>query len=216
MNCPMYALHFWRQRSSHQNDHQRRKFCEETRSQNPQSCVGLVVCLDQFGPQNPNPLRWLQTTNSLTCWRKVISHVMNGVIFFVCSTSWISPCFLAVFFFQLKIRMPCRGELRKEGKEKSLWWRNQGQWVWCQEVWVWINLPCCIRVHQTENYRMAWNFDLTSTEKSGRDRSETSVSSSQACHRDNNHFPGTERSEITTNLEISNSRYIEKVFTTVR
>ena len=43
MTCPMYALHFWRQRSSHQNDHQRRKFYEEARSQNPQSCVGLVV-----------------------------------------------------------------------------------------------------------------------------------------------------------------------------
>ena len=31
------------------------------------------------------------------------------------------------------IPTPCRRELRKEGQEKNLWWRNQSQHVWYQE-----------------------------------------------------------------------------------
>ena len=42
--------------------------------------------------------------------------------------------------------------------------------------------------------RLGWNSDLTSTEKSGRDSSENSASSSQVWHRDDKLFPSTERS----------------------
>ena len=91
------------------------------------------------------------------------------------------------------------------------------------------------------NCRLGWNSDLLSTEKSGRDRSENSASSSQVWHRDHNPFPSTERSgremnqrsstgksgrevqnQLTEvelnhhNLEISSTRYIEKVLATVR
>ena len=44
------------------------------------------------------------------------------------------------------------------------------------------------------NYRFGWDSDLTSIEKSGRDRRENSASSSQVWHRDDNPFPSTERS----------------------
>ena len=95
-------------------------------------------------------------------------------------------------------------------------------------------MPCYQR-------RLGWNSCLTSPEKSGRDRNENSASSSPVWHRDDNPFPSTERSgramsqrsstgkavrevqnQLTKvklnhhNLEISNTRYIEKVFANVR
>ena len=59
-------------------------------------------------------------TNLQTCWPKVAPRVMNGVIFFVCSSSWISRSFLAAIFFQLKREPPFRREFRKGRREKSL------------------------------------------------------------------------------------------------
>ena len=81
------------------------------------------------------------------------------------------------------------------------------------------------------------NSDLTSTEKSGRDRSENAASSSQVWHRDDNPFERSGRemhqrsstrkprrevqNQLTVvklnqhNLEISNIRHIEKVFANV-
>ena len=91
------------------------------------------------------------------------------------------------------------------------------------------------------NYRFGWHSDLTSAERSVRDRVENSASSSQVWHRDDNLFPSTERSgrqmtqrsstwrlvrevqnqftKVTLNhhnLEIPDTRYIEKVFANVR
>ena len=74
---------------------------------------------------------------------------MRGVLFFVCSTSWISRCFRAVIISKQKSWTSCRRELRREGQEKNLCWRNQDQWVWYQAVWARINLPCWIRIHHT-------------------------------------------------------------------
>ena len=92
-----------------------------------------------------------------------------------------------------------------------------------------------------ENRRLGWNYDLTSTGTSVRDRNENAASSSQMWHRYDNLCPSTERSvremnqrsstgkqvrevqkQITGiklnhhNLEISKTRYIEKVFANVR
>ena len=91
------------------------------------------------------------------------------------------------------------------------------------------------------NGRLGWSSDFTNTEKSGRDRNENSASSSQVWHRDDNLPPSTERSgremnqrsstgrpvcEVPNqptkvklnhhNLEISNTRHIEKAFVNVR
>ena len=130
------VVYFRRQWSCDQNAQKRQKSCDESRVQNPQSCVKLVVWQSQFGPPKSKSNMLTPRTNLLTCWPKVISRVMNGTIFFVCSTSWISRCFPAAIFFQLKSRTPSRRKLRKEGQEKSLWWRIESQWVWYQEVWV--------------------------------------------------------------------------------
>ena len=93
----------------------------------------------------------------------------------------------------------------------------------------------------SENCRLSWNSDLTSTEKLGRDRSENSASSFQVWHRGDNPIPSTERSGREMNrrsssgkrgrevqnqltevildhhhLKISNTRYIENAFPHVR
>ena len=56
--------------------------------QNPQSCSRLVIWSKQNGPQDPKQKHWPRT-NSQKYWQREISHVMNGIIFCVCSTSTI-------------------------------------------------------------------------------------------------------------------------------
>ena len=46
-----------------------------------------------------------------------------------------------------------------------------------------VGLRYVIQSYSLENYRLVWNSDFTSTEKSGRDRNENSASSSQVWHR---------------------------------
>ena len=75
-----------------------------------------------------------------------------------------SRCSLGAIVFQLKRQTPCRRELRKEGQEKSLWWRNRGQWAWPQEVWARINLPCRILVYHTALGIKGWVGTLCSWE----------------------------------------------------
>ena len=91
------------------------------------------------------------------------------------------------------------------------------------------------------NCRMGWNYDVACVERSVRDRVLNSSSSSQVWHRDDNLFPRCEKSvremnqrssteksvlgvqnQLTEvkvdhhNLQVSDYRYIEKVFTNVR
>ena len=92
------------------------------------------------------------------------------------------------------------------------------------------------------DYRFGWSSDPTSAERSVRDRVENSASRTQEWHRDDDPFSSTERSERemnppsgTTgrplggvqnqltevkldhhNLQVSDTPYIEKVFTNVR
>ena len=57
--------------------------------------------------------------------------------------------------------------------------------------------------------RLGWNFDLTSTKKSRRDRNEKSASSSQVWHRDDNLFPRTERSGREMNHQVLGNQGVE-------
>ena len=59
---------------------------------------------------------------------------MNGAIFFVCLTSWLSPCSPAATFVQLKRRPSRRREFKKGRQEKSLRKQNRGLLVWFQET----------------------------------------------------------------------------------
>ena len=79
------VVHFWRQRSCHEDDYQRTKSNNETRVQNPQSCAWLVVRQNQLGTKDPNQTCWHQKP---TCWHanQRVSRVTSGTVFFVCST----------------------------------------------------------------------------------------------------------------------------------
>ena len=114
--------------------YQRTKSTDETPVQNPQSCVRLVVRQNPFGPQHPKSYMLTPRTNLRTCWPKVLSRVMNGIIFFICSTSAISRCFPGAIFSRTESRAPCRRELRQGSSKKDLRSRYQGQHVWCQET----------------------------------------------------------------------------------
>ena len=169
--------------------------------------------------------------------------MLSGVIFFVCSTSWISRCFPVAISFSLKSQTTRRRELRKERREKGLWWRNQGQWVWYKEVWARINFPCWIRVHHTARGIADWVGILISQALTNQGETEAKTQR-QVLECDTEMtilFPSTERSgrevnqrsstgkprrevqnqlkEVNLfhhNLDISNTRHIEKVFANVR
>ena len=59
-------------------------------SKNPQSCSWLIIWPNQSGLQDPNQIHWHQEPNSQTYWQSETSHVMNGIICWICSTSAIS------------------------------------------------------------------------------------------------------------------------------
>ena len=54
------VVHFWRQWSCDQNDHEGKKPDNETRVPNPQSRAWLACWQNQVGPTNPNQIRWHQ------------------------------------------------------------------------------------------------------------------------------------------------------------
>ena len=109
-----------RQRSSDQNDHWRKESYNETRLQNPQSCSWLVVRQDELWPKDPNQIHWHQKTNSLTFWPKEISHVMNGIICWICLTSAILALLLASQRWQNELKK--NQEKNVSQQNRDLWW----------------------------------------------------------------------------------------------
>ena len=123
-----FVVCVWRQRSSDQDDYKGKKSHNETRFQSPQSCSWLVVRSNQSGPQNPNQKYWHQKTNSQTYWPREISHVMNGIIFCVCST-------LAISVLQIVLKW-CQKERKKIQVKKESQQNRSRWWIWylrCRE-----------------------------------------------------------------------------------
>ena len=74
-------------------------------------------------------------TNSQTCWPEETSHVMSGIIFFVCQTSWISQCFPAAIFNNFlsdPIRKQC--SMSKRVQESNL---KEGSAAASRSLWIW-------------------------------------------------------------------------------
>ena len=76
----------------------------------------LIGCLtESVWPRKSESNMLTPEMNSLTCLPKGISHVKSGIIFFVCSTFWVSRCILvaiSVIFFLIRLesRAPCQNE----------------------------------------------------------------------------------------------------------
>ena len=62
-----------------------------------------------------------------------LTPAMSGIIFSVCSASWVFRCSLASISVQVTIRKPFwRGRCRKRNLEKrNVWWRSRNHW-WVQ------------------------------------------------------------------------------------
>ena len=119
------VVHLWRQWSGDQNDHQRQKSNDETRCKNPRSCAWLVIWQNQFGHQKSKSNKLMPRTNLRTCWPKVISRVMSGIIFFV-PRCWVAktlnafkkPFWLKVFLLKCALLPAWRDDL---GANPSGW-----------------------------------------------------------------------------------------------
>ena len=119
------VVHLWRIWSGDQNDHQRQKSNDKTRCKNPRSCAWLVIWQNQFGHQKSKSNKLMPRTNLRTCWPKVISRVMSGIIFFV-PHCWVAktlnafkkPFWLKVFLLKCALLPVWRGDL---GANPSGW-----------------------------------------------------------------------------------------------
>ena len=80
----------WKQQSSDQDVYKGKKSYKETRFQNPQSCSWLVVREKSIWTPKSKSNTLTPKTFSQTCWPREIPHVINGIIFCLCSTSAIS------------------------------------------------------------------------------------------------------------------------------
>ena len=100
----------------------------ETRVKNLQSCAWFVVRQNQFGSQDSNPVQWHRNTRWQTYWQKDTSHVTNGIIFFVCSTSAISALCAAPRISACLAASP-KGWRKgcKNYQRRTRLWRNPGQ-----------------------------------------------------------------------------------------
>ena len=86
----------WRQRSSDQDDHKREEAPQWDMFQEPTELfwIGCLTGLIMIPKSKSNTLT--PNINSQTFWPKVIPHVTNGTIFFICSTSAISALVAAL------------------------------------------------------------------------------------------------------------------------
>ena len=77
-------------------------------------------------------------TNSQTYWHREISHVMNGIIFCVCSTSAISNPSI--------ILKRCRKEHKKMQVKKESQQNQSRWWIWSHDT-AWGTRTCLPRLH---------------------------------------------------------------------
>ena len=139
-----FVLRVWRQRSSDQDDQKGKKPDNETCFQNPQSCAWLVIRYNQFGPNKFKSNTLTPRTNSQTCWQREMAHVMNGIIFCVCSTLAISVPSTA--------SMRCWKEHKKMQVKKESQ-QNQNQWwIWSRDA-AWGILTFLPLLHQKAQWK---------------------------------------------------------------
>ena len=78
-------------------------------------------------------------TNSQTCWPREISHVMNGIIFCVCSTLAISVLH--------RVLKWCRKEHKKMQVKKESQQNRNRWWFWSRDAAKGL-LMCYLKLHQ--------------------------------------------------------------------
>ena len=145
------AVHFWRQRSCDQDDHQRTKSSNETRVKNPQSCAWLAVRQNQFGTQDPyqKPTRRHPYQSEFHPWQ------MESSSSFMQHNEFLDFALAAISANFLQIRS-CQREVKKRLPVKVYRWRNPNHWfqrrrdpsTWC----------CAARGARGEILRRLWDI----------------------------------------------------------
>ena len=92
----------------------------------PQSCIWLVNWENQPGPTKSKSNLLTPKTNSQTYWQRELSHVTNGIIFSICSTSAYSG--------QQAAPKRCRKECNKEQEKRKLWQSRSRRWTWFRRL----------------------------------------------------------------------------------
>ena len=101
---------------------------------------------NKFEPKSQ--IKYVDTkTNSQTYWQREISHVMNGIIFCVCSTSAISVTSIVL--------KRCRKERKKMQMKKESQQNQSRWWIWYDDT-AWGIRTCLSRLHR----KVRWKSNL--------------------------------------------------------
>ena len=139
-----YVVCLW-QRGSNQDDYQKSKSHNEACFTDPQSCPGLVVWQDSFGPQDPNPF-WHQTST-----RRHVDQRKFHTWWVEQSSSFVQyqPFQLHLLHqeFQLDKLLHNGDEEFKIKKKKELCPSRDQQWWICHFLLRQVLLPHQVRLH---------------------------------------------------------------------
>ena len=144
-------------------------------------------------PKHPIGICSQQKTNSQTCWREAISPVMGGIIFSVCSTSWVFRSSLAV----ISVRSTNPKPRRRDRFRKKTWRRgtcddkietsDEFSVEGCQSVSNNTGYECIQQWGNNCSAEFEFNSDRTGMEKPvAEGLNENTASSSQVWHSDVN------------------------------
>ena len=118
-NSNLGFLFFCGRWSCDQNDHKGHKCCDETRVPNPQSCVGLVGWHKSVWTPKSKSNMLTPKNFSQTCWPKVISPVMSGIIFSICHLGENYKANLFSSSAQYVVRHHAETDLEPEARDRA-------------------------------------------------------------------------------------------------
>ena len=110
------------------------------KKEEPRAPRKLVLAPLSIPPPRASPMSTSNMdTKNKTCrhfWPKEVSQEMNGIIFFLCSTQWVSRCSLVVIIvifcltIRIESRAPCQNEVKMRLRTKALRWRKRDHAWW--------------------------------------------------------------------------------------
>ena len=120
-----FVVCVWRQRSTDQDDHKGKK-PDNDMFPEPQELLLIGCSIESILTPKSKSNTLTPNTNSQTYWPREISHVMNGIIFCVCST-------LAFSVLPIVLKW-CRKERKKMQVKKESQQNQSRWWIWSRDA----------------------------------------------------------------------------------
>ena len=120
-----FVVCVWRQRSSDQDDHKGKK-PDNDMFPEPTELLLIGCSIESILTPKSKSNTLTPNTNSQTYWPREISHVMNGIIFCVCST-------LAISVLPIVLKW-CRKERKKMQVKKESQQNQSRWWIWSRDA----------------------------------------------------------------------------------